>query len=56
MKFDLMSLKAGFGRCFGNAGKGKKLDINENHGKHLITAKSSMRVLEAYRMARTNLF
>ena len=39
-------------------GKGKKntSTVTENHGKHLITAKSSMRVLEAYRMARTNLF
>ena len=27
-----------------------------NHGEHLITAESSTRVLEAYRMARTNLF
>lgn len=28
----------------------------ENHGKHLITNKSTTRILEAYRMARTNLF
>ncbi len=28
----------------------------ENHGKHLISDKSTTRILEAYRMARTNLF
>lgn len=27
-----------------------------NHGEHLLTSKSSTRTLEAYRMARTNLF
>ena len=30
--------------------------VAENHGTHLINSKSSTRVLEAYRMARTNLF
>ena len=30
--------------------------VAENHGTHLITEKSSTRILEAYRMARTNLF
>ena len=53
MKFSLKSLKKGFGRLLGRE---ERVDISENHGKFLITEKSSMRVLEAYRMARTNLF
>ena len=53
MKFDLTSLKAGIRRFFA---KEEKPDHGENHGKHLITEASSMHVLEAYRMARTNLF
>ncbi len=53
MKFNLTSLKAGFSSFFA---KEEKKDVSENHGKHLITEASSMHVLEAYRMARTNLF
>ena len=53
MKFNFRFLKKGFGRLLGRE---ERVDISENHGKNLITAKSSMRVLEAYRMARTNLF
>ena len=38
--------------------KQKKIEAHffENHGKHLISDKSTTRILEAYRMARTNLF
>lgn len=53
MKFDLKSLKKRFSSLFKKNGG---VDISENHGKHLLTEKSSMRALEAYRMARTNLF
>lgn len=53
MKFNLKSFKAGLSRFFG---KDERTDVSENHGRHLITEKSSMRILEAYRMARTNLF
>lgn len=52
MKFDLTSLKAGIGRFFA---KEEKSIHGENHGKHLLTEATSLRVLEAYRMARTNL-
>ena len=34
----------------------KKRPERENHGQHLISEQSSSHVLEAYRMARTNLF
>ncbi len=53
MKFNLTSLKAGFSSFFA---KEEKKDVSENHGRHLITEMSPMRTLEAYRMARTNLF
>lgn len=53
MKFGFRSLKTRVGRFFGKADGTRS---RENHGVHLITDHSSMRVLEAYRMARTNLF
>lgn len=53
MKFDFGSLKKRVGLFFG---KVEKTDTNVNHGRHLITEKSTLRTLEAYRMARTNLF
>ena len=53
MKFSFRSLKKRF-RHF--LGKEDGALIHENHGSHLITEKSSMRILEAYSMARTNLF
>ena len=53
MKIDFNALKKRIGKLFK---KNEQPSISENHGKHLITEKSPMRVLEAYRMARTNLF
>ena len=54
MKLNLKSVKK---RILKALGKSKPVSTEtENHGKHLITSKSSMRILEAYRMARTNLF
>ena len=51
------NLKTNSKSIFSFLKKSKKVSSEaENHGKHLITTKSSMRVLEAYRMARTNLF
>ena len=53
MKLNLTSVKKSILKVLG---KGTKSSTqSENHGKHLITTKSSMRILEAYRMARTNL-
>ena len=53
MNLDLKSVKKRILKMLGKDGKSSS--ETENHGKHLITAKSSMRILEAYRMARTNL-
>lgn len=53
MKFSFRSIKKRIGRIFGGDDRAY---VHENHGNHLITEKSSMRVLEAYSMARTNLF
>ena len=53
MSYVFRSLKKRLGRFFG---KVDRTDASEEYGSHLITDKSSMRVLEAYRMARTNLF
>ena len=53
MKFDFQALKKRLSLILK---KEEKTDINVNHGRHLITEKSALRTLEAYRMARTNLF
>lgn len=53
MKFSFRSIKKRVGHFFG---RDDYAYIHENHGSHLITEKSSMRILEAYSMARTNLF
>ena len=53
MKIDFRSFKTRIGRF---SGKEEAPRVSENHGKHLITENSALRTLEAYRMARTNLF
>lgn len=53
MSYVFRSLKKCLGHFFG---KVDRTHANEEESAHLITDESPMRVLEAYRMARTNLF